>query len=85
MRHESVSKPVVLGIDWKGLGYLSSIVSVFFLGAIAWPGQDEPSWHVTALVIGMASSILGMAFRYKSHRDQQRELKKTKAEAEGRD
>jgi len=82
MRHETVSKPVVLGIDWKGLGYLSSIVSVFFLGAIAWPGPNEPRWHAVALFIGMATSILGMAFRYKSHLDQQREI--TRAEAEAR-
>ena len=83
MRHETVSKPVVLGIDWKGLGYLSSIVSVFFLGAIAWPGPNEPRWHAVALFIGMATSILGMAFRYKSHLDQQRELKNTKAKVKG--
>jgi len=28
------------------------------------------------------TSILGMAFRYKAHLDQQRELKKTKAKAD---
>jgi hypothetical protein len=30
------------GIDWKGLGYLISIASVFILGAVAWPNSDEP-------------------------------------------
>ena len=32
-------------LDWKGLGYLVSIVSVFFLGAIAWPKPERPQWH----------------------------------------
>jgi hypothetical protein len=73
-----------LSIDWKGLGYLTSIVSVFFLGAIAWPKPDDPKWHMAALIIGMATSIIGMGFRYKAHLDQQREIRKAKAEAEGR-
>jgi hypothetical protein len=73
-----------IGIDWKGLGYLISIVSVFFLGAIAWPKPDDPKWHLFALVFGMATSIFGMALRYKAHLDQQREIRKAKAEAERR-
>lgn len=80
-------KPVItlgsLQIDWKGLGYLTSIVSVFFLGAIAWPGPEAPGWHLPALIVGMATSVVGMAFRYKSHLDQQREIRKAEAEAEG--
>ena len=84
MRHETVTKPVVAGVDWTGLGYLTSIASVFLLGSIAWPKPDEPKWHALALIAGMATSILGMALRYKSHLDQQRELRKTKAEAENR-
>jgi len=84
MRHDSVrvghpgDKP-----DWKGIGYLTSILSVFFLGAIAWPKPDDPRWHVAVLVAGMATSILGMGFRYKAHLDQLRELKKTEAKADG--
>jgi hypothetical protein len=31
----------------------------------------------------MATSILGMGFRYKAHLDQLRELKKTEAKADG--
>jgi hypothetical protein len=72
------------GIDWKGLGYLVSIASVFFLGAIAWPKPDAPWWHLPALIVGMATSIMGMGFRYKSHLDELRELKRTEAEARGR-
>ena len=84
MRHETVTIPAAHGIDWKGLGYLISIVSVFFLGAIAWPKTGDPWWHLPALIVGMAASILGMACRYKAHLDQQREIRKAKAEARGR-
>lgn len=83
MRHQTVPAPPARGIDWKALGYLISIASVFFLGAIAWPKPDDPRWHVAVLVAGMATSILGMGFRYKAHLDQLRELKKTEAKADG--
>lgn len=82
MRHQAVTIPAGRGMDWKGLGYLVSIASVFFLGAIAWPKPNDPWWHLPALILGMATSILGMAFRYKAHLDQQREIKKAEAEAE---
>ncbi len=84
MHHKSVTIGVSPGFDWKGLGYLISIVSVFFLGAIAWPKEGEPRWYMPALIIGMASSIIGMGCRYKAHLDQQRELKRTEAEARRR-
>ena len=84
MQHESVTIPARSGLDWKGLGYLVSIVSVFLLGAIAWPTPDEPRWHMPVLIAGMATSILGMAFRYLAHRQQQKELERTKAEARRR-
>jgi hypothetical protein len=71
-------------LDWKGLGYLISIVSVFFLGAIAWPKDSSPAWYMPALIIGMATSVVGMGCRYKAHLDQVRELKKTQAEARRR-
>jgi hypothetical protein len=71
-------------VDWKALGYITSIVSVFFLGAIAWPERGDPAWHLPALVIGMAISIVGMGLRYKSHLDEQAEIRKAKAEAESR-
>jgi hypothetical protein len=69
--------------DWKGLGYVISIASVFFLGAVAWPKPGEPWWYVPALVIGMAASIIGMACRYKAHRRMLRELRRTEAELPG--
>jgi hypothetical protein len=81
MRNETITAASAIGIDWKAIGYLTSIVSVFILGAIAWPKPDDPSWHVPALVIGMATSIIGMGFRYKAHLDERRELHRAKAEA----
>ena len=67
-------------VDWKALGYLVSIVSVFFLGAVAWPKPSEPWWHLPVLVLGMMTSIIGMACRYKAHRIQKREMRKMEAE-----
>ena len=81
MRNKPVPIPAPSGADWKALGYLISMVSVFFLGAIAWPRPEEPGWHLPVLIVGMATSIIGMACRYKSHLDQKRELRKTEAEA----
>jgi hypothetical protein len=84
MRHEAPGLGATTGVDWKGLGYLTSIASVFFLGAIAWPKADDPAWHLPALIIGMATSIIGMAFRYKAHLHEKREIRKAKAEARRR-
>ena len=82
MRHDHATIPA--GIDWKALGYLVSIISVFLLGAIAWPNAGDPAWHQPVLIAGMATSVVGMAFRYKAHLDQQRELRKTEAAARKR-
>jgi hypothetical protein len=84
MRHENVTIANMTGIDLKGLGYLTSILSVFFLGAIAWPKPDAPWWHLPALIIGMATSIIGMAFRYKAHRIEKRRIRSAEAEAKKR-
>ena len=81
MRHQPVSAAPESGTDWKGLGYIVSIVGVFFLGAVAWPKPDDPGWAFPALIAGMAASILGMAFRYMAHLQQQKEIRKAKAEA----
>jgi hypothetical protein len=84
MSNRTVSILAVRGLDWKGLGYLISIASVFLLGAIAWPKSEDPKWYLPMLIAGMATSIIGMACRYKAHLDQQRELKKAEAEARKR-
>ena len=54
-------------MDPQGLGYLISSVSVGFLGAVAWPGPDEPEWKAWAVAVGMATSVLGMGIRFLSH------------------
>ena len=82
MRHETLTGVAKSGVDWKAVGYLVSIVSVFFLGAIAWPKPGDPVWHLPALIIGMATSVIGMGFRYKAHLDQKREIRRTENEAE---
>jgi len=62
------------GLDWKAAGYLTSMVSVLFLGAIAWPKPQDPAWVLPVLVAGMVTSILGMGFRYMAHIKQKKEL-----------
>jgi hypothetical protein len=68
-------------VDWKGLGYLVSIVSVFILGTVAWPKPGDPAWMKPALIVGMATSILGMGFRYIAHLKELKEVREAKAEA----
>jgi quinol-cytochrome oxidoreductase complex cytochrome b subunit len=63
-------------LDWKAIGYITSIFSVLFLGAIAWPKPGDPWWSVPVLIIGMALSILGMGFRYLAHIKQKKEMSK---------
>lgn len=82
MRHVTVTIPAAHGVDWKGLGYLVSIASVFFLGAVAWPKDNPPGWHYPALIVGMLTSIVGMGFRYMAHRAMQREVRSAEAQAE---
>lgn len=84
MRHQTVTISSPPGLDWKATGYLTSIVSVFFLGAVAWAKDNPPGWYYPVLVIGMATSILGMGFRYLAHLRQKREIREAQAEAERR-
>lgn len=82
MTKRTISVPSTHGLDWKGIGYLTSIVSVLFLGAVASLKEHPPWWYFPALAVGMITSICGMGFRYKSHVDEQREIKKAQADAE---
>jgi len=63
-------------MDLKGLGYLISSVSVGFLGAVAWPGPDEPQWHAWAVIGGMAASVLGMGVRFVSHQQDRKDIRR---------
>lgn len=62
------------GFDWKAIGYLTSMVSVLFLGAVAWPKPGAPAWVLPALIVGIATSILGMGFRYLAHVQQKKRM-----------
>ena len=62
------------GFDWKAIGYLTSMVSVLFLGAVAWPKPGAPAWALPALIVGIATSILGMGFRYLAHVQQKKRM-----------
>ena len=84
MRQDKVTIPAPTGVDIKAIGYLTSIVSVLFLGAVAWTKENPPGWYNPALVIGMATSMIGMGFRYAAHLRQKREIEEAKSEAERR-
>ena len=66
-------------MDFKGLGYLVSIVSVLLLGTVAWPKPGDPEWIQPVLIAGIVTSIVGMALRYVAHLQQQKELKQAEA------
>ncbi|HEY8593077.1 MAG TPA: hypothetical protein VIL42_09475 [Sphingomicrobium sp.] len=65
-------------LDWKAAGYLISIASVLFLGAVAAAKENPPSWYYPALIIGMLTSIAGMGCRYMAHLHQKREIARAK-------
>jgi hypothetical protein len=84
MKHQTVRVAAPTGLDWKALGYLISIGSVFFLGAVAWTKENPPVWYYPVLIIGMATSIVGMGCRYMAHLHEKAEIRKAKSEAESR-
>ena len=63
-------------MDLKGLGYLISIVSVFFLGIVAWPAANVPARKGWAVTVGMSTSVLEMAVRYMSHRADRKDIQR---------
>ena len=69
-------------LDWKLIGYLISSVSVILLGATAMPGAEGAGWKLPALIGGMATSILGMACREYSHRQEKAAIAYAQREAE---
>ena len=62
----------------KSLGYLISTLSVFLLGAVAWPKPGEPRLMMWLVLGGMAASIFGMFLRYLSHRKDKRDIAEAK-------
>jgi hypothetical protein len=56
----------------KGFGYLTSTLSVLLLGVVAWKSANENPVLLACLLLGIATSILGMCERWISHRMEQR-------------
>jgi len=84
MRHEDVRAAADAGFDWKAAGYLISIVSVLFLGAVAAAKENPPGWYYPVLATGMLTSIMGMGCRYMAHLHQKREIRQAKANSQRR-
>jgi hypothetical protein len=55
----------------KGMGYLSSVLSVLLLGIPALKSASEDDRLLACLVAGMIASIVGMFLRWRSHRLEQ--------------
>jgi hypothetical protein len=68
-------------MDLKAVGYFISTISVLLLGAVAWPGPDEPRWQLLAVIGGMATSIGGMGVRFLSHRKDRKDIHRIEREA----
>ena len=63
-------------MDLKFFGYAVSTLSVLLLGAVSWPGPNEPRWKAVLLLAGMATSIIGMGLRYLSHRQDKQDIQR---------
>ncbi|RYE04439.1 MAG: hypothetical protein EOP61_00515 [Sphingomonadales bacterium] len=57
---------------YKGVGYLTSTVSVLLLAAVSLKAAEESGLLLACLALGLATSILGMCLRWHSHRLEQR-------------
>ena len=51
----------------KAVGYLVSSLSVVCLGIVSWSSAAERPLMLALLIVGMGSSIIGMAIRLWSH------------------
>jgi hypothetical protein len=60
-------------LSLKTVGYLISSISVICLGAVSWTAAAEHPPMLAVLVVGMATSILGMLCRWISYRREKRE------------
>ena len=52
----------------KGVGYLVSILSVLLLGTAAWQQASKQPLTLACLLLGMATSVVGMFLRYAAYR-----------------
>ena len=61
-------------MDLKFLGYFISTISVVMLAIVALPGPGDPPWHAWVVAFGSIASILGMAVRWISHRQNKKDI-----------
>lgn len=67
----------------KTLGYSISSVSVLCLGLVSWDGAKDNPVMVVLLIVGMATSVLGMMARWASFAREQQAKGKHPVELEG--
>lgn len=67
----------------KTLGYLISSLSVLCLGVVSWNGAKDNPVMVGVLIVGMATSVLGMVARWLSFAREQKAKGKRPVELEG--
>jgi hypothetical protein len=67
----------------KTLGYSISSISVLCLGLVAWDGAKDKPLMMALLIVGMATSVIGMAARWASFAREQRAKGKAPTEMEG--
>jgi len=51
----------------KSLGYLISTASVILLGIVSWQSASKETFLTICLIVGAATSIIGMALRWSSY------------------
>jgi hypothetical protein len=56
----------------KGLGYSTSSASVFLLAAVSWDGARKSGVLTACLIAGVATSIVGMFFRWLTYEIEKR-------------
>ena len=59
----------------KTLGYLISILSVLMLGAVSWKATETDMTLRLCLLVGMATSVLGMILRWLSFLQERRKAR----------
>ncbi len=57
----------------KGLGYLTSALSVVLIGVVSLEAAKDNPTLLACLFLGMLSSVAGMLLRWRSHRLEQHE------------
>ena len=67
----------------KSIGYVISTISVALLGIIAWEAADE-GWMRPLVILGVLASIVGMALRWLTYREDKKQRGELGSAHEGR-